>query len=266
METEVVVAGAGPTGLMLAGELALRGVQTLLLERLPERLPFCRAFNLNVRSLEMLDRRGLLERFLVEGFPRPVTAFGGLPAPLDLTCLDTDRPYTLGIPQTRTEELLGKHAASLGVPVHWNHTVTGLEQNEAGVTVHVQSEREEVLIRARYLVGCDGSRSAVRKLAGIAFPGTPTTQWALLGDVELVEPGSLTFGEHRTERGSVYVIPRPGYVRLITAEREEVVDREAPVTLPQLQAAVSTVIGRPIPLMSPRWLTRFGDAARQAEQ
>jgi 2-polyprenyl-6-methoxyphenol hydroxylase-like FAD-dependent oxidoreductase len=265
LETDVVIAGAGPTGLMLACELALRDVSVLLLERQLARPDFCRAFNLNARSLELLDRRGLLERFLAEGPTRPITAFGGLPDPLHLSCLDTDRPYTLGIPQTRTEELLEARAAELGGSVRWGQAVTGLQQNQEGVTVQVRTDTGEQSVRARYLAGCDGGRSTVRKLAGIGFPGTPSTHWALLGDVELAEPGTLSFGEHRTERGSLYVIPRPGYVRLITAERETPPDRDAPVTLEQLQRAISHVLDREVPLTRPRWLTRFGDAARQAE-
>lgn len=265
-DVDVIIAGAGPTGLMLACELALAGVRTVLLEKLPERPDFCRAFNLNVRSLELLDRRGLVERFLAEGPTRPVTSFGGLDTPLSLATLESDRAYTLGIPQTRTEALLETRARELGVAVLWGHELTGLEQDDDGVTVEVRTPRGTESLRAAYVAGCDGGRSAVRKLAGIPFPGTAATQFALLGDVSLGESAGLPFGQTRTPAGSVFVIPRPGYVRVIVGEDNPPDDRDAPVSLDELRAAVRRVIGREVMLENPRWLTRFGDAARQAER
>jgi 2-polyprenyl-6-methoxyphenol hydroxylase-like FAD-dependent oxidoreductase len=121
-------------------------------------------------------------------------------------------------------------------------------------------------IRARWLVGCDGGHSTVRKRAGIAFPGTAATRWALLGDVELADPASLPYGNHQTPRGSVFVIPRPGYVRLIASELRPPEDPAAPVTLDQLCDAVAQLLGREVVLIRPRWLTRFGNAARLAER
>ena len=264
--TEVVIAGGGPTGLMLACELALAGVRTVVLERHRERPGFCRGFNLNARSLELLDRRGLVERFLAEGWRVPVTGFAGLDAPLSLADLDSDHRYTLGIPQTRIEELLEQRAGELGVPIRRGHDVTALEQHAAGVTVGVRGPDGDYMLRAAYLAGCDGGRSTVRKLAGIAFPGTEATGFWLLGDVELPDLASLPVGSHRGPNGSVVVIPRPGYVRVITAEREQPADRDAPVTLEELRAAVRLALGRDVDMTGPRWLTRFGDAARQAER
>ena len=266
MEVQVAIAGAGPTGLMLACELALVGVRPVVLERSAERLPFCRAFNLNARSLELLDRRGILDRFLAEGWKVPRASFGGLDAPLDLSHLDADQPYTLGIPQTRTEALLEARAAELGVSIAWGCAVGDLDQDETGITVGYLKDGSRHELRAAYLVGCDGGRSTVRKLAGIPFPGTPSTEWALLGDVELVEPAQLDFGVHRTPRGTVFVIPRPGYVRLCVQDPNPPAERDVPVQLAELEAAVGAVLGREIRLANPRWLTRFGNAARQAER
>jgi 2-polyprenyl-6-methoxyphenol hydroxylase-like FAD-dependent oxidoreductase len=263
---EVVIAGGGPTGLMLACELALAGVRAVVLEKLPERPGFCRGFNLNARSLELLDRRGLVERFLAEGWRVPVTSFAGLEAPLSLADLDSDHPYTLGIPQTRAEELIEARAVELGVPIRRGCEVVSLAQDEDGVEVGVRGPGGAFSLRVAYLAGCDGGRSAVRKLAGIAFPGSDATGSWLLGDVEVVDPASLPVGSHKTPTGSVFVIPRPGYVRVITAERERPADRDAPVTLTQLQEAVRLALGRDVELARPRWLTRFGDAARQAER
>lgn len=261
---DVAIAGAGPTGLFLACELALQGVRAIVLERSESPFPHCRAFNLNVRSLECLDRRGILDRFIAEGAGRPITGFGGLDAPLSLKGLDTDHPYTLGIPQTRVEELLWARADELGAQIRWGHEVVDLSQTPGAVTLEVSGPRGRYTLHPAYVAGCDGGRSTVRKRAGIAFPGTPATRWALLGDVELKEP--LSFGQHRSERGGVFVIPRPGYVRLITADSAPPKNPDEPVQLEQLEDAVSIVLGRRIRVKEARWLTRFGNAARQAER
>jgi 2-polyprenyl-6-methoxyphenol hydroxylase-like FAD-dependent oxidoreductase len=265
-ETEVVIAGGGPTGLMLACELALAGLGTVVLERLPERPGFCRGFNLNARSLELLDRRGLVERFLADGWRVPVTSFAGLEPPLSLADLDSDHPYVLGIPQTRTEELIEQRAIELGVPIRRGHEVVSLSREEDGVDVGVNGPDGGYTVRAAFLAGCDGGRSAVRRLAGIAFPGTEATGFWLLGDVDPADPAALPVGSHRTPSGSVFVIPRPGYVRVITAERQRPADRDAPVTLDAFQETVRAALGRDVEFNGSRWLTRFGDAARQAER
>jgi 2-polyprenyl-6-methoxyphenol hydroxylase-like FAD-dependent oxidoreductase len=273
VDVDVAIAGAGPTGLMLAAELATRGVRVVVLERDLERPTFVRAFNLNARSLELLDRRGIVDRFLAEGPTVPATHFAGLDVPLDLSLLDTDHPYVLGIPQTRTEELLEQHALERGAELRRGHEVVAVAQDDGGVDVDVRVTSPDgatvpgsCRVRAGWLVACDGGRSTVRKLAGIAFPGTPATRWALLGDVELADPGVLGFGVNGTERGSVFVIPRPGYVRVITSERTAPPDRALPPTLDELADAVREVLGRDVGFVRPRWLTRFGDAARLAER
>jgi len=272
IDADVAIAGAGPTGLLLAAELAMRGVHVVVLERNAARPDFVRAFNLNARSLEILDRRGIVDRFLAEGPKVPFTHFAALDAPLDLSALDTDHPYVLGIPQTRTEALLEAHALEQGVEVRWAHTITDVGQDDDGVTIELDVATDASrtgahrTLRARWLVGCDGGRSTVRKRAGIAFPGTEATRWALLGDIELADPASLSFGVHQTARGSVFMIPRPGYVRLMASEPAPPTDRDAPVTLDALRNAVAHVLGREVALVRPRWLTRFGDAARLAER
>jgi len=267
-DADVAIAGAGPTGLLLAAELAMRGVRVVILERHAERPPFVRAFNLGPRSLELLDRRGIVERFVAEGRKVPFTHFAALDEPLDLSGLDTDHAYVLGIAQTRTEALLEAHALERGSELRWGHQVTGLVQDEdvVAIDVHDSATSRRHVLRARWLVGCDGGRSTVRKVAGIAFPGTAATRWALLGDVELADPASLTYGTHETERGTVFVIPRPGYVRVIVGDPAPPADRDRPVTLDELASAVHGVLGREVALRHPRWLTRFGNAARIAER
>ena len=264
----VAIAGAGPTGLLLAAELAMRGVRVVILERNAKRPPFVRAFNLGPRSLELLDRRGIAERFIGEGRKVPFMSFAALEEPLDLSELDTDHPYVLGIAQTRTEALLEAHALERGAELRWGHEVTNLVQDDDGVTigVHDAIASRRYQFRARWMVGCDGGRSTVRKLAGIGFPGTAATRWSLLGDVELADPSSCGFGLHQTERGTVFVIPRPGYVRIIVGDPSPPTDRDQPVTLSELAGAVRRVLERDVGLENPRWLTRFGNAARLAER
>jgi len=267
-DADVAIAGAGPTGLLLAAELAMRGVRVVILERHAERPPFVRAFNLGPRSLELLDRRGIVGRFLDEGPKVPFTHFAAVDAPLELSGLNTDHPYVLGIPQTRTEALLEEHALTLGAELRRGHELRAFTQDDDGVTIDVglATSSSRYSLRARWLAGCDGGRSTVRKMAGVAFSGTAATRWALLGDVELSDPGALPYGMHATERGTVFVIPRPGYVRVIVGDPSPPADRDRPVTLDELASAVHGVLGREVTLRHPRWLTRFGNAARIAER
>jgi 2-polyprenyl-6-methoxyphenol hydroxylase-like FAD-dependent oxidoreductase len=262
----VMVAGAGPAGLMLAAELALAGVEVEVVDRLPQRSPFCRGFTLNARSLELLDRRGIADRFLAEGPTVPYGMFADPSRLLDLSTMDSDHPYVLGIAQTQVEELLEQWLAELGVTVSWGHEVIGLDQDGDGVDVTVRVGGEHDRRQVDYLGGCDGSRSAVRKLAGIGFPGTSATTFSLLADVELADPADLPFGMTDGEHGTVFVIPRPGYVRIVLDEPTPPADRDEPVRLAHFQQVLNEVLGHPVELRNPRWLTRFSDAARQADR
>ncbi|MGK4584792.1 FAD-dependent monooxygenase [Kitasatospora sp. HPMI-4] len=264
-DAAVLVAGAGPAGLMLACELGLAGVSAVVLERHPAPPGFCRGFNLNARSLELLDRRGLADRFLAEGPTVPSTMFTGA-ARLDLAAMRTRHPYVLGIPQTRVEELLAERAVELGVRILRGHRLTGLCQDDGGASAEVESPDGPLRLRSRWLVGCDGGRSTVRRLAGIAFPGTPARRFTLLGDVVLADPQAIPFGVTAGPGGSVFAIPRPGYVRLITADPEPPEDRDEPVTPARFRQALEGALGRPVEIAETRWLTRFGDAARLAER
>ncbi|WIV57633.1 FAD-dependent monooxygenase [Amycolatopsis nalaikhensis] len=260
LETEVLVAGAGPAGLLVAAELALAGVRTTIVERHAERPPYCRGFNLNARSLDLLARRGLAEGLVAEGHQVPHAPATGLPGPLLLAGTSTDHPFSLGIPQTRVEEVLEARALELGVSIRRGHELRSFTQDDSGVTATIHNGQQ---IRARYLVGCDGGRSTVRKQAGIGFPGVDARWFALLGDVECELPYGVSAGP---DGRTLFVIPRPGYVRVVVREDDPPADKYEPVTLERLQAQVDAVLGRHVELRAPHWLTRFGDAARLAER
>ncbi|WP_171170046.1 FAD-dependent monooxygenase [Streptomyces sp. I05A-00742] len=265
-DSDVLVVGAGPAGLTLACELGLDGVRATVLERDADPSAFCRGFNLNARSLELLDRRGLADRFLAEGPTLPSTAFVGT-AVLDLAAMRTDHPYILGIAQTRVEELLTERAAELGVRVLRGHRLVGLRQDDDGVTADVVAPDGPLRLRGGWLAGCDGGRSTVRGLAGIAFPGTPARRFALLGDVVLADPAALPFGTTAgPDGGSVFTLPRPDHVRLITAEPDPPEDRDEPVTRARFQEVLDRALGRHVEIAEIRRLTRFGDAARLTER
>ncbi|MEU8773453.1 FAD-dependent monooxygenase [Streptomyces sp. NPDC048606] len=272
---EVLIVGAGPAGLALAGELGRMGVRATVLEREPEPSPFCRGFNLNARSLELLDRRGLAGRFLAEGPTVSTTAFVGH-SRLDFAAMRTKHPYVLGIPQTRVEELLSEWALESGARIVRGRRLTGLRQDADGVTVETDGTYGTggtdgtdgpSTVRCRWLVGCDGGRSTVRKATGTGFPGTPARAFTLLGDVVLTDPAAIPFGPHVGPGGrSVFAIPRPGHVRLLTEDPTPPADPHEPVSLGSFQQAIDTALGHRAEIAEALWLTRFGDAARLAER
>src|SRR5688500_7329325 len=173
-EHAVVIAGGGPTGLMLAGELALAGVDVAIIERrASQELAGSRAGGLQARTIEVLDQRGIADRFLAEGTNVQTQWFGGVA--LDISDFPTRHPYGLGLWQNHIERILAGWVSDLAVPLYRGQDVTGFTQDETGVDVEVADGPS---LRADYLVGCDGGRSVVRKAAGIEFPGMePTTSW-----------------------------------------------------------------------------------------
>ncbi|MGY5059970.1 FAD-dependent monooxygenase [Streptomyces sp. 900105755] len=266
MDTDVVIAGAGPTGLMLACELRLAGVDVAVVDRLAQRTGESRAGGIHARTLEVLDQRGVLDRFLSLGTLQSVGHFSGIWLDFDESESRHSRP--LMILQSVIERLLEEWGAGLGMQVRWSSEVSGVRQDEAGVTVELRTaQAASTTLRARYLVGCDGGRSAVRKLSGIDFPGTPATMTALCGDVELPDLPEEYIFVRRCPDGhfSVYDF-EPGWYRVITSEYDHVVDRDEPATFEQLRKSLIRLAGTDYGMRNPKWVSRFGDAARQASR
>jgi rifampicin monooxygenase len=266
---DVIVAGGGPTGMMLASELRLHGVHALVLEKDAEPTRVVRALGLHARSVEVMDQRGLLDRFLALGQQYPLGGFfAGIAKPAP-DRLDTAHPYVLAILQTTTERLLTEHATELGVEIRRGPgcELVGLSQDDHGVTAELADGTQ---LRSRYLVGCDGGRSTVRKLLGVGFPGEPArTEW-LLGEVEVaVPPETLTAvvaEVHKTHRGFGAVDLGDGVYRVVAPADGVAEDRTVPPTIEELRQRVRAIAGTDFGVHSPRWLSRFGDATRLAER
>jgi 2-polyprenyl-6-methoxyphenol hydroxylase-like FAD-dependent oxidoreductase len=258
---EVIIVGAGPVGLWLACELRLGGVPVTVLETRDAADPHSKGPTLHPRTLEIFDCRGLIGRFLAEGMRIPSGHFGALPDRLDFSVLDTPYPFTLALPQARTEQLFQEHALAAGVRILRGRRVTGLTPEPGRVVVELDGHPQ---MAAAWVVGCDGTRSTVRAAAGIDFPGTDVSKWGWLGDMTLDEPPTVTT-IHNTA-GSVLIVPLPGgRHRLIGGDPSgDGVAKPGPLTLEEMRGAVRRIAGTDFGMRDPVWLSRFGNAARQA--
>ena len=259
MDADVIIVGGGPTGVMLAAELALAGVEAVVLERRPgaeiESLRG-RAGGLHARTIEVLDQRGVAERFLAEGEAMQVAAFAGVT--LDLGDFPSRHPYGLALPQQHTERILGAWASELGVETRYGSEMTGLAQEDDGVDIRLA---DGDTLRAGYVVGCDGGRSLVRKLAGIDFPGSGPSVCSIVAEVEM--QGEPEFG-FRNDALGVNAMRPLGGGRVGLVVRDQNVDRERDLTLDDLRAAILAVWGSDFGLTSADLMSRFTDATRQA--
>jgi 2-polyprenyl-6-methoxyphenol hydroxylase-like FAD-dependent oxidoreductase len=263
---DVIIAGCGPTGAMLAAELRLHEVRVLVLEKEPEPAPFVRILSLHIRSIELMAMRGLLDRFLERGRRRPIDGvFAGIakPGPTDL---DSAHAYILGMRQRDIEQLLEEHAIELGAQVRRGCAVAGLAQDDDGVTVELADGEQ---LRARYLVGCDGARSAVRKLLGVGFPGEPARNETLMGEMEVGVPPeeiAATVAEARKANQRFFLRPFGDGFYSVILPAAEVTDRAEPPTLEDFKERLRAIAGTDLGVHSPRWLSRFGDATRLVER
>ena len=267
-EHAVVIAGGGPTGLMLAGELALTGVDVAIVERRASQdLPGSRAGGLHSRTIEVLDQRGIADRFLAEGQVAQVAGFASVR--LDISDFPTRHNYGLALWQNHIERILAGWVGELAVTFYRGREVTGFAQDETGVDVQLSHGQS---LRARYLVGCDGGRSVVRKAAGIEFPGWDPTMSALVAQVEMAEEPEL--GIRRTPSGmhalgkveyeikdGAVVYRKGGTVGVMLTESQ--VGTSEP-TLRDLSEGLIAVYGTDYGIHSPTWISRFTDTTRQA--
>jgi len=255
---EVVIAGGGPTGLMLAGELALAGVDVAIVERrINQEVEGSRASGLHPRSIEVLDQRGIADRFVSQGEKHYVVLFAG--AVLDASDRPTRHNYTLALWQAKIERGLADWISELAVQAYRGCAVTGFVQNDAHVDIELNDGR---ILRSRYLVGCDGGRSLVRKTAGIDFPGCEPSVSYLIFEADMADEPPL--GMRYGERG-IYALGKlddTNRVRgVVTEQRLEPDDRP---TDDQLRGTLIAAYGSDFGVHNITWLSRFTDAARQA--
>jgi len=257
-EHAVVITGGGPTGLMLAGELALAGTDVVIVERRASQdVDRSRAGGLHSRTIEVLDQRGIAERFLSAGHVAQVQRFAGIP--LDISDFPTRHNYGLALWQSRFEPILADWVGELGVPILRGREVVGFAQDDTGVDVEVSGDPS---LRAEYLVGCDGGRSLIRKAAGIDFAGLdPSTSW-LIAEVEMDEEPELGMRPEGGGIGPVNRLEGGGPFGVVLRERH--VDHAGDPSMHELREALVAAYGTDYGLRSANWISRFTDMARQA--
>jgi 3-(3-hydroxy-phenyl)propionate hydroxylase len=254
----VVIAGGGPAGMMLAAELALAKVDVAVVERRPDHvLAGSRAGGLLTRTIEVLDQRGVADRFLAEGQVHQAMPFGT--AMLDMSDLPTRHPYFLGIFQNEIERIMAAWIAELPVRIYYGSEVTGFAQDDTGVDVELSDDRS---LRAGYLVGCDGGRSVIRKAGGIEFPGWDPTRSNLIAEVETAEEPPQGVRHDATGIQAVHMMENGSTVRVVVTEQE--IGPSSEPTLRDLSEALITVYGTDFGIHNPTWISRFTDMTRQA--
>jgi 2-polyprenyl-6-methoxyphenol hydroxylase-like FAD-dependent oxidoreductase len=257
-EHAVVIAGGGPAGMMLAAELALAKVDVAVIERRPDHvLVGSRAGGFHSRTIEVLDQRGVADRFLAAGQVVQAATFGA--TVLDMSDFPTRHPYTLGLWQNKIELIMADWIAELPVRIYYGREVTGFAQDDAGVDVRLNAGES---LRAQYLVGCDGGRSVIRKAAGIEFPGWDPTRSALVAEVEVIEEPPQGIRHDSTGVHGLNRLEDGRTVRVVVTEQQLGPNGEA--TLRDLSEALIAVYGTDFGVHNPTWISRFTDMTRQA--
>jgi len=262
-DVDVVIAGAGPTGLLLAGDLARAGVRCAVFERRPGRSGLTRAFTVHTRTLEQLDARGVADQLIAAGTPlAELQLFGG--AALDLVGLPSRFPYVLVCPQYETERVLEERATHLGADIRYGAGITGLSQHPAGVEVTVRQDGLQELVRANYVVGADGIHSTVRQALGIPFPGKQVVRSVMIADVLLTQPPPAVMTINATGEAFALVVPfGDGWYRVIAWDARNQPAEDTPVSLAEVRDATRQALGRDYGMHDPRWLSRFQSDERQ---
>ncbi|QGU03476.1 FAD-dependent monooxygenase [Corynebacterium comes] len=256
--TDVIVVGGGPTGMMLAGELALAGVDVTVGERrTTSELAGSRAGGFHSRTIEILDQRGIAERFLAEGQTAQTARFGT--SVVDISDFPTRHPYGLALWQSRIEPILADWIEQLGVRVERGREVTGFVQDGGGVDV---AFRDGGTKRASWLIGADGGRSVIRKAAGIEFPGWEATRSNLIAEVEVTQEPPPGFRQDESGIHAFHLMPDGRTYRVVTTERQ--LGPATEPTMTDLSNALASVYGTDFGVHNPTWLSRFTDATRQA--
>jgi 3-(3-hydroxy-phenyl)propionate hydroxylase len=269
MAHAVLIAGAGPTGLMLAGELALAGVDVAVVERRPDQeLRGARALGISSRTIEVLDQRGIADRFLSAGQVAQVTGFAL--TRLDISDFPTRHNYGLALRQKHIESILASWVTELKVPILYGREIMGFAQHDGAVDVALADGRS---LRAQYLVGCDGGRSLVRKTAGIDFPGWDASTSNILAEVEMTETppygvhrtaaGTHAFGRSEYEiKGGEVIYKDVGPIGVMVTEPNA--NASTDPTLRELKDRLIAACGTDYGVHSPTWISRFTDMTRQA--
>jgi 2-polyprenyl-6-methoxyphenol hydroxylase-like FAD-dependent oxidoreductase len=263
-DVDVGVVGAGPTGLLLAGDLARAGVSCAVFERRPGRSSLTRAFTVHARTLEQLDARGVADELVASGTPvRQARLFAG--AKLDLSRLPSRFPYILVTPQYQTERILEERAASLGADIRHGAQVTGLTQLPDGAEIQVRPDRHpDMVVRAGYVVGADGMHSTVRRAVGVPFPGKSVCRSVMLAEVQLTQtpPDALTMNS----TGDAFALISPfgdGWYRVIAWDRHDQPHESASVSLAEVRYVTCQALGSDYGMHDPRWMSRFHSDERQ---
>ncbi|MEV7805502.1 FAD-dependent monooxygenase [Microbispora sp. NPDC088329] len=264
---EVVIVGGGPTGLWLAAELRLAGVEVTVLERRAERDPHSKGFTIHPRTMELWASRGVGESFAAWGTRVPDSHFGLLDHRMSYGTLDTPFPYVLLLAQPKVEELMEGYARDLGVDVRRGHAFTALTQDADRVVVRAEGPAGPYTLKTGFVAGCDGAGSAVRSAAGIGFPGTASTAYAWVADVTLDDPPAVPYFQTTGETGQVLVVPiGPGLHRVAGVDGAGVLGRGGRPADKDLRAWLVAVAGTDFGLRDPVWVSGTGSASCLADR